>query len=562
MAVLRIQGEAEKRAGIYYEVDTERPPVGVGGMGQVCRGVRIDSRTGVRIPAAIKFLFDDLPESAIQRSRREASIVIKNENLVEMFGFIEIDEPTAGGASHRRYHVASEFLSGVMLYDLLKGRTTDGDGNEMPFAKELYRMYVNDRTRFVVFIIKSVLSGIMALHDAGYIHRDIDPSNIMITSSGKVKIIDFGISKQLTGLSTTDQHLTTSGQFMGKAAYASPELVTGDILHQNESTDLYAVGIMMFELFTGHVPFEGATHEVLLKQLKEKLPLKEISDRQARKIIARATAKKQSERYTSAAEFRVDVEQLGRSTSSGGSNGGGVSDGGDKDIVPFYKRKSVVIAGVVAAVAVVAVAVAVPLISGKAEKEEAERKAYIESMTALMNDSIIDSSEIISFTDSLTGVTVKSAGAMTKEGMELLKQPSDIRAGIEKLRRVADKGYASSADALYALAGLYSHTPFFPEEPDSSLLSAIVDAVPLDYGKSLDFNEKSSRLAADSYRPLYSIGREYLLGDIHGVVERDLEKAHSCFTSGLERSEAAGDTTFAALFREQLDVISSALSQE
>lgn len=238
-------------------------------MGQVFRGTRIDAQ-GVRMEVAIKFLFDDLPQHVIERARREASIQIHNENLVEMFGFIQIDEILAPGVVHQRYHVVSELLSGVMLYDLLKGKTCDSSGVEIPFAQDLYRLYKEDAYAFALYIVKNVLSGVMALHDKGYIHRDIDPSNIMITADGKVKIIDYGIAKQLSTLNTQDQMLTTAGQFMGKATYAAPELVVGDVVHQNKTTDIYAVGILLFQLLTGHLPFDGATHEVLDMQLHKK----------------------------------------------------------------------------------------------------------------------------------------------------------------------------------------------------------------------------------------------------------------------------------------------------
>lgn len=95
------------------------------------------------------------------------------------------------------------------------------------------------------------------MHDKGYIHRDLDPSNIMITSDRKIKIIDYGIAKQLSTLTTQDQQLTTAGQFMGKATYASPELVVGDVVHQNETTDIYDIGIMLFQFIVGHVPLRG-----------------------------------------------------------------------------------------------------------------------------------------------------------------------------------------------------------------------------------------------------------------------------------------------------------------
>ena len=193
MSVIYIQGEEEKKQHIHYEVDTDLPALGEGGMGQVLRGVRVNEQNGLRQDVAIKFLFDDLPPNAIERARREASIQIHNENLVEMFGFIEIAD---GQAKH--YHVVSELLQGVMLFDLLNGKTTDKYGNEVEFAQELYNQYQNDKFGFAVFIVKNVLSGLMALHDKGYIHRDLDPSNIMITHDRKVKIIDFGMRHTVT----------------------------------------------------------------------------------------------------------------------------------------------------------------------------------------------------------------------------------------------------------------------------------------------------------------------------------------------------------------------------
>lgn len=321
MAILIIQGPSEKARRIHYEIDTTIPPIGAGGMGQVMRGVRVDESTGQKRDVAIKFLFDDLPESAIERSRREASVQLKNDNLVEMLGFIETISTDASGNKTHRYHIASELLNGVMLHDLLHGKTTNASGEDLPYAVELLRQYDEDRIRFAVNITAKVLSGVMALHDAGYIHRDIDPSNVMVTHDGKIKLIDFGICKKIDDLTAEDQHLTTSGQFMGKAAYASPELVMGDLAHQNASTDLYAIGIMFFQLLTGKVPFEGATHEVLGRQLKEDVPLKDVQDKSARKIIRKATAKKQQDRYLSAAEFRVDVDKLLRSPVTQSSSG-------------------------------------------------------------------------------------------------------------------------------------------------------------------------------------------------------------------------------------------------
>ncbi|SEN39907.1 Protein tyrosine kinase, partial [Prevotella sp. ne3005] len=133
MSLIFIQGKEEKNRKIHYEVDPQQPSLGEGGMGQVLRGVMVNEKNGVRQDVAIKFLFEDLPVHAIERARREASIQIHNENLVEMFGFIEVID----GNGTKRYHVVSELLQGVMLFDLLNGKTTDKYGNEIEFAQEL-----------------------------------------------------------------------------------------------------------------------------------------------------------------------------------------------------------------------------------------------------------------------------------------------------------------------------------------------------------------------------------------------------------------------------------------
>lgn len=161
-------------------------------------------------------------------------------------------------------------LTGVSLSDLLEGKCNDVHGKEIPFVKKMLKDYQTDPVHFAKIIIINVLSGLMALHDAGYIHRDIDPSNIMLTEDGHIKLIDFGICKQVNKLTTHDRGLTTTGVFMGKAEYAAPELVLGDLRSQNQTTDIYAIGILLYQCIVGHVPFEGPSHQVLDKQLHKK----------------------------------------------------------------------------------------------------------------------------------------------------------------------------------------------------------------------------------------------------------------------------------------------------
>lgn len=311
MHIQKLQGDAEKREGIYYEFDAESNPLGEGGMGRVFKGCRVVEQTGARTPVAIKAMYENIPEKLIERARREATIQLDSENLIRMYGFVEtvtVDETNGRATSH--YHVIMELLEGVTLDELLRGVATDRQGREIPFARELYAMYMQHRDRAVVRIVKCILSGIMALHDKGFIHRDIDPTNIMITRDEKIKLIDFGICKQMITLASQDKMLTVSGAFMGKVHYAAPELVIGDVAHQNETTDIYAIGILLFQLYTGHLPFFGSNDEVLQANLHKKLPLRDIARRDLRRIVGKATQKAQAKRYASAAEFRVDLEHL------------------------------------------------------------------------------------------------------------------------------------------------------------------------------------------------------------------------------------------------------------
>lgn len=310
MAIIRLQSDIERQKRLYYEFDSADKPLGEGGMGKVYRGRCVDERAGIFKEVAIKFMFSDLPDHAIERARREASIQLRNDNLVEMLGFIETSEKNVMGEIAKRYHVISELLEGVMLDDMLQGKTTDHDGNPIPFAEKLYRDYLNNPFQFAVTVIRSILSGLMALHDAGYIHRDIDPTNIMVTRKGQIKLIDFGIAKPISTLTTYDKALTTAGVFMGKPWYAAPELVLGDVKHQSATTDIYAIGILFYQLYMGVRPFDGANHEVLDMQLHKRISLKSVPRKDVRTIIAKATSKKQELRYQSAAEFRVDVEKL------------------------------------------------------------------------------------------------------------------------------------------------------------------------------------------------------------------------------------------------------------
>lgn len=308
MFIKRIDGAEHNRSGFYYEIDLHSQPLGEGGMGVVYKGFSVCKTTGNRQVVAIKMLRDDLNEEVYERAFREASIRLKNDNLVEMMDFVKVVERDAFGTPVQRYYVVSEYLNGVILSDLLMGRFKDNDGIEMKFAKKLYLEYISDRNSTSAKIIKSVLSGILALHDNGYIHRDIDPTNIMVTDKGDIKLIDFGIAKNLKSLGTAD-NMQEAGKFIGKAEYAAPELVRGEVMNHCYQTDIYAIGILFYRLLVGEMPFKGTTFEIILHQQKTKVPVHKVKHPGYASIIKKATQKKISARYSSVVEMRLDVDR-------------------------------------------------------------------------------------------------------------------------------------------------------------------------------------------------------------------------------------------------------------
>lgn len=231
---------------------------------------------------AVKVLRGDLAsdEKFVRRFQREALAAssLYNENIVEVYDV---------GEDNGQYYIVMEYIDGKHLKTLLKkrGKLT------IPEA---------------VDIMRQIASGLSVAHDQYLIHRDIKPQNIMILENGLVKITDFGIA-----MAMNSTQLTQTNSVMGSVHYLPPEQASGK--GASLQSDIYSMGILMYELLTGKLPYHGDNAvEIALKHLKEPLP--SIRDelpsipQSVENIIIRATAKNPKNRYADAKEMYEDLK--------------------------------------------------------------------------------------------------------------------------------------------------------------------------------------------------------------------------------------------------------------
>ena len=231
---------------------------------------------------AVKVLRGDLAndEKFVRRFQREAlsASSLSHPNIVEVYDV---------GEDNGLYYIVMEYIEGKHLKQLLKKRGSL-------------------TIREVVDIMTQLTDGLSAAHDSYIIHRDIKPQNIMILENGLIKITDFGIAMALNAT-----QLTQTNSVMGSVHYLPPEQAIGK--GATIQSDVYSMGILMYELLTGSVPYKGENAvEIALKHIKESIPYVKKDNanipNSVANIVKRATAKNLKNRYLDAREMNEDLK--------------------------------------------------------------------------------------------------------------------------------------------------------------------------------------------------------------------------------------------------------------
>ncbi|MGC8839767.1 MAG: protein kinase domain-containing protein, partial [Anaerolineae bacterium] len=255
--------------------------IGRGGVATVYLGWDVLARRKVAIKI-LKEEYTEHPEFP-ERFRREAEAVLHLDDP-HIVGFLDY------GVDEGRHFLVMEHIEGKTLAQVIQER------GPLPIEEALD-------------IACQVCDALEVAHRKGIIHRDIKPQNLMLTPDGMVKVMDFGLARVATGVT-----LTQTGVFMGTPRYVSPEVVKGERV--DHRGDLYSLGIVLYEMLTGDIPFATDSTWALLQAHVQEIPppvrkarpeVPEWLDR----VLARALAKEPAERFQSAAEFREALQSRG-----------------------------------------------------------------------------------------------------------------------------------------------------------------------------------------------------------------------------------------------------------
>ena len=268
-----------------YEI---RDLIGRGGMAEVHLGY--DKRLSRII--AIKLLRSDIAgDPTFQaRFRREAqsAAALNHPTIVAVYDSGEEEITTPNGSTRSVPYIVMEYVEGHTVRELL------GDGEAVPIPE-------------AVEITTGVLDALEYSHRAGIVHRDIKPGNIMLTSTGAVKVMDFGIARAIEDSAAT---VTQTHAVVGTAQYLSPEQARGEIV--DARSDLYSTGCLLYELLTGQPPFTGDSAVAIAYQHVREIPkppsslaadVPESLDR----VVLKALAKTRDDRYQDAAHMRTEL---------------------------------------------------------------------------------------------------------------------------------------------------------------------------------------------------------------------------------------------------------------
>lgn len=259
--------------------------IGVGGMADVYKATDIleDKVVAVKI---LKNEFAD-NEEFVRRFRNEskAIAVLSHPNIVKIFDV---------GFTDKIQFIVMEYIDGITLKE---------------FMEQQGVIKWKDCIHFIIQILRALQHA----HDRGIVHRDIKPQNIMLFPDGTIKVMDFGIARF-----AREEGKTISDKAIGSVHYISPEQARGDVT--DEKSDIYSVGVMMYEMLTGEKPFDGdnPVSVALMHMQNEAKPLRSVNDsvpEGLEEIVMRAMQKEASKRYQSASEMIKDIEEFKKNPS-------------------------------------------------------------------------------------------------------------------------------------------------------------------------------------------------------------------------------------------------------